>query len=236
MDCREVQDQLIEFHEDQLGPLEAERIGAHLEVCLHCKEELSAIEKVMEGLKSLGLPGPGEAFWRDFPKRVGEGVCGKGRPAGFPRLLKAWEGIYAAAKWLPLSKPIRVAVSVAAVVLIVGGMLFFRAGPFWTGSRGSGEETLEWYFAGMETVVSPLSPGLFETIPLSQLDDISRDLMGWLNGIESAAEVLEGNESLRGQGIFAQLEELSSEELECVYDVLRTRFFKSPSSLSMPIG
>jgi len=236
MDCREVQEQLIEFHEDQLGRPEAERISAHVEACPHCREELRAIEKVMEGLKSLGLPEPGEAFWRDFPKRVREGVYGKRRPVGFPRLLKAWEGIYGAAKWLPFSRPIGVAVSVAAVVLIVGGVLFFRVGPFWTGSRGPGEGTLEGYFAGMEAVVSPFSSGPLETIPLSQLDDILRGLMGWLNGMESAVEVLTGDESLRGHDDFAQLEELSSEELDFVYDVLRTRFLKSPSSLSMPIG
>lgn len=233
MDCREVQDQLIEFHEDELGRLEAERIGAHLEACPHCREELRTIEKVMEGLKSLRLPEPGEAFWRNFPKRVGEAIHGEGRPVKFPVLLKAWLGISEAVKGLSLSKPTRVAVSIAAVVVIVAGLFFFRAGWFWTGLR---EETLEGYFGGMEAVVSPFSVGPLETIPLSQLDDISRGLMGWLNGMESAVEVLKGNESLRGQDIFAQLEELSSEELDFVYDVLRTRFLKSPSSLSMPIG
>jgi hypothetical protein len=233
MDCREVQDQMIEFHEDQLGRLEAERIGAHLEACPHCREELRAIEKVMEGLKSLRLPEPGEAFWRDLPKRVGEAIHGEGRPVGLPILPRAWEGIYRAGKWFSFSRPLSVGVSVAAIVLIVVGALFFRTGPFWTGLR---EETPEGYFGGMEAVISSLSPGPLEGIPLSQLDDIARGLMGGLNGMESAVEVFKGNESLRSQDIFAPLEELSSEELDFVYDVLRTRFLKSPSSLSMPIG
>lgn len=236
MECREVRNQLIEFHEDQLGRGEAEEIRAHLERCPVCKEEMRGIEKVMEGLKSLRVPEPGEAFWRNFPKRVGEAIHGEGRPVGFRVLLKGWLGISEALKGLSRSKPLRVAVSIATVVVIVAGLFFSRGGWFWTGSGDKGEETLEGYFGGMEAVVSPFSPGPLETIPSSQLDDISRGLMGWLNGMESVAEVLKGDESLRGQDIFAQLEELSSEELDFVYDVLRTRFLKSPSSLPMPIG
>jgi hypothetical protein len=68
MDCREVQDQLIEFYEDQLDRKDAEHMRGHLAICPLCREELSSIEKVIVGLKSQRLPDPGEVFWRDFPK------------------------------------------------------------------------------------------------------------------------------------------------------------------------
>jgi hypothetical protein len=72
---------------------------------------------------------------------------------------------------------------------------------------------------------------------LNQLDDISKSLMGWLNGMGSAVEeVLKGEGFPQGQDVFAQLEGLNSEELDFVYDILKTRYLKSTTSLSIPMG
>ena len=237
MDCREVQDQLIEFYEDQLGPREAEQIRAHLWMCLACREELSSIEKVIGGLKSQRLPEPGEAFWRDFPKTVRKAFYEERRPMRVPILLRVWEGIYGTTKWFPFSKPVSATVSIAAIVLVIAGLLFFKTGWFWTGSRGIEEETLGEYFGGMEVVVSPFTPGLLETFSLHQLNDISKELIGWLDGMGSLGEeILKGDGFLQQEDVFTQLEGLNSKELDFMYEVLKTRYLKSSTSLTVPMG
>jgi hypothetical protein len=237
MDCREVQNQLIDFHEDQLDPKAAGHIRGHLEVCPLCREELSSIEKVIVGLESQRLPDPGEAFWRDFPKRVRKAFYEEDRHIRIPILPRVWARIYEVTTWLPFSRPVHAAVSLAVMVLIIAGLFFFKGGLFWTGSRGIGEGILEEYFGGMGAVVSPVTPGSLEGLSLNQLDDISKSLMGWLNGMGSAVEeVLKGEGFSQGQDVYAQLEGLNSEELDFVYDILKTRYLKSTISLSIPMG
>ncbi len=237
MDCREAQDQLIEFYEDQLDRIDAEQIREHLEMCPACMEELRAFEKVIGGLKSQRLPEPGEAFWKDFPKRVRRAFYEGRRPIRIPILLRVWEGIYEITKWFTSQKAVSAAVSIAAIVLIIAGLLFFKAGGFWKGSRGIGEETMEEYFGGIGTVVSPFTPGSLEGLSLYQLNNISKELTGWLDNMGSSVEeVLKGDEFLQVQEMFAQLEGLDSEELDFVYDMLRTRYLKSTTSFSMPVG
>jgi hypothetical protein len=237
MDCREVEDRLIEFYEDQLDRRDAEHIRGHLEICSLCREELSSIEKVILGLKSQRLSDPGEVFWRDFPKKVRKGFYAEGRSMRVPILLRVREGFYRTTNWLPFSKPVNAAVSIAAMVLIVVGLLFFRAGWFWMGSGGIGEEALEGYFGGTGVVVSTLAPGSLEDLSSYQLEDISTSLVGWLNGMVSSAYVaVNGNGFLGGEDVFAQLGGLSSEELDYVYDILRTRYLQSTTFFPIPIG
>lgn len=237
MCCREVQDQLIDFHQDQLDPKAAEQIRGHLEVCSLCREELNSMEKVMMGLKSQRLPDPGEAFWRDFPKRVRRAFYEGGRTIRVPILPGIWGGFYRATTWLPFSKPVHAAVSIGAIVLIITGLLFFKGGLFWTGSRGIGEEILEEYFGGMGAVVSPVTPGSLEGLSLYQLDDISKALIRWLNGMGSSkGEILKGDGFLQEEDVFTKLEGLNSRELDFVYDALKARYLKSSTSLSIPVG
>jgi hypothetical protein len=234
MDCREVQQQLIEFHEEQLGPTQVEEIRVHLRTCPSCREELRAIEKVIEGLKSQPLPDPGEAFWRDFPKRVRGAFYEEKRRMGVTIPMRIREAIYASTKWLSFSKPVGAVVSIATIFLIIGGLLFFKMGWFWTGSRDRGEETLEGYYGGVGTVVSFFTPGSLEGLSSYQLDDISQGLLGWVDRMGSSMEeVLKGNGFIDGQDVFAQLEALSSEELDFVYEILKTRYLKSTTSLPM---
>ena len=237
MDCREVQDQLIDFYEDQLDRRDAEHIRGHLEICSLCREELSSIEKVILGLKSQRLSDPGEVFWGNFPKKVRRAFYEGGRSMRVPILLRVREGFYRTTNWLPFSKPINAAVSTAALVLIVVGLLFFRAGWFWMGSGGMGEEALEAYFGGTGVVVSPFAPGSLEDLSSYQLEDISTSLVGWINGMGSSAEVaVNGNGFLEDEDVFGQLGGLSSEELDYVYEILRKRYLKSTTFFPIPIG
>jgi hypothetical protein len=236
MDCREVQDQLIDFHEDQLDRRDAEKIRDHLEMCPLCREELSSIEKVILGLKSQRLHDPGEGFWRGFPKKVRKSFHEGERPVRAPMLLRVREGFYGTTRWLPFSEPVNAAVSVAAIVLVIAGLLFFRAGWFWTGSRGIGEESLEEYFGGMGVVVSPFAPGSLGNLSLYQLSDISKELTGWLAGMGSLGEeTLKGDGFLQEEDVSTQLDRLNTKELDFVYDALKTRYLKTSTSLFVPM-
>jgi hypothetical protein len=236
MDCRKVQDQLIEFYEDHLHSRDAEHIRGHLEKCPLCREELSSIERVIVGLKCQRLPDPGEAFWRDFPKRVRGAFYEGDRPIRDPILPKLREGLYRTTRWLPFSQPVNAAVSIAVTVLIILGLLFFRTGWFWTGPGVTGEEILGEYFGGMEVVVSPFAPVMLESLSLHQLNDISRELMAWLGEMGILEEeILEGNGFFQEE-VFSHLEGLNSRELDFVYDVLKARYRKSSTSVSTPLG
>ncbi len=237
MNCREVRDQLIEFYEDNLGPLDADQIRSHLGTCPECREELKAIGKVLGELKSQRIRDPGEAFWSDFPKRVREAFYQEEKPMGIPILPRLREWIYASTRWLSLSKPVSAAVSIAAVIVVIAGFLFFKTGWFRTESRGIGEETGEGYFAGVGTGAYPFSPGTLEGLSLYQLNEISQGLMVLANGMGSSMEeALRGDGLLEVQDVFAQLEGLDSEELDFIYQRLRTRYFKSSTSLPMRVG
>ncbi len=237
MDCREVQDQLIELFEDQLDRRDADQIRGHLGICPRCREELRAIEKLIGVLKSQRLPDPGEAFWKDFPKRVRKAFCEGQRPIRSPILLKVWEAVYGSTKWLPFPKPVSAAVSIFVIVLIIAGLLFFKAGGFWTGSRGIGEETMEEYFRGIGAVVSPFAPGSLERLSLNQLNEISRELMGWLDGMGSSwEEIIEGYGFHQEEDVFTQIEGLNSLELDFMYDALRMRYLKFPTSFPILMG
>ncbi len=237
MNCREVQDQLVEFYGDQLDRREAERIDGHLRRCPACREELSSIEKVIGGLRSQRLSDPGEAFWRDFPKSVRKAFYEQDRHIRIPILPRVWEGIYGVSTWLFSSKPVNAALSIAAVLLIVAGVLFFKAGWFWMGSRGIGDQSVEVYSGGTEVLFSPFTPVILENLSLHQLNDISGELMGWLDGMRNSGdEILRRYGFLQEEEVLTQLEGLDSKELEFVYDVLKTRYLRSSTSLSLLMG
>jgi hypothetical protein len=226
---------LVEFYEGQLDRRDAERIRGHLAQCPGCREEITAIEKVILGLRSQGVPDPGEAFWRDFPRRVRKAFYGGEGAVGFPILSRVWERIYGGAKWLALARPVHSAVSIAALVLIVAGLLFFKGGRFWTGSRGVGEETAEEYFGEMVVSVSPFARESFENLSLQELDDVSRELVGWIPEMgNSLEEIFKENGFLQEEAVFARLEGLNSWELDFVYDALKVGYFKSSTSRSVP--
>ena len=79
--------------------------------------------------------------------------------------------------------------------------------------------------------------GSLEDLSLYELDEISKGLVGWFDLMGgSMEEGIKGNGFLNGQEVFTQLEGLNSSELDYVYEILKTRYFRSTTSLPMSMG
>lgn len=238
MECRDVEIQLIEFHEAQLNHTDAQRIRDHLEECPRCRAELISIEKVLSGLRSQQLPDPGEAFWKEFPQKVRSTLSHEGRRHSEIRVLpRVWERMYGIIKGRHILKPVYAAVPIAAVILIVVGLLFFKGGLFRTGPSEMGEESLEGSFSTAGLATSPGPPVLLENLSPGELHDISQELVGWLDDMGNLGEEdLVGEDVFQGEDVFATLDGLNPRELDLVYDALRLHYLKSSTSPSVPMG
>lgn len=238
MECRDAEIQLIEFHEGQLNHTDAQRIRDHLKECARCRAESISIEKVLSGLRSQQLPDPGEAFWREFPQKVRSTLFHEGRRySQSPTLTRVWEKMRGIVRGRIILEPVYAAVPIAAVVLIVVGLLFFKGGRLWTGPSEMGKESLEGSLSTAGVPISPGPPVLLESLSLDELHYISQELVGWLDDMGNL-----GEESLVGEGVFqgedvlTTLNGLSPKELDLVYDALQLHYLKSSTSPAVPMG
>jgi hypothetical protein len=238
MECRDVEIQLIEFHEGQLNHTDAQRIRDHLEECPRCRAELISIERVLSGLRSQQLSDPGEAFWKEFPQEVRSTLSHDERRHSEIHILPGvWEKMYGIIKGRHILKPVYAAVPIAAIILIVVGLLFFKGDLFRTGPSEMGEESLEGSFSTAGWAASPGPPVLLESLSSGELHYISQELVGWLDDMGNLGdESLLGEDVFQGEDVFATLDGLGPRELGLVYDALRLHYLKSSTSPSVPMG
>ncbi len=126
--CREVSDDLVAFHRDELSPLRAESVRAHLASCADCREESLEWELTMRSFQRLSEPRPPAGLvdrtmkrvvaahgWVEHPSGAGEFVSDGAEPgAGVaeappPRPGSVW--------FRPVRRPLAWAALAAAVLL-----------------------------------------------------------------------------------------------------------------------
>lgn len=114
MNCREYQDQLIEYLDGTLLKEEAEAVQSHLSRCQACQKEEEVLLALLSGARA-PLPEPPELFWTNFLPRVRERISS--RPEPWHRLLfKPTVG------WGSLS---------LAALTVLAGLMFWRMAPTW---------------------------------------------------------------------------------------------------------
>jgi hypothetical protein len=70
MDCVKHRSRLLEFLDNQLGPLARWRLQKHVQRCRSCRQELAILRKTVEEVKQLAPPSESQFFWGNFHKRV----------------------------------------------------------------------------------------------------------------------------------------------------------------------
>lgn len=70
MDCKRVREKLLDYLEGEVPSQKRKEIKAHLKECSRCNEEVKKLKRLFKLLDEETIFEPGEAFWRDFPKRV----------------------------------------------------------------------------------------------------------------------------------------------------------------------
>lgn len=85
LDCREVREDLVALHRNELSPLRAESVRAHLASCPECREESFEIELTTRSFAKLPEPEPPAGLVDGAMKRVLSDHGWVERPSG------AWE-------------------------------------------------------------------------------------------------------------------------------------------------
>ena len=119
-ECRDAQDQLVEYIEGELDKTQQALLARHLETCADCQKELKEIERLRATLAREQAPELGAAFWESFPDRVwrayqSEQITERQRGAGLQGLLERLR--------LALTAP--VLIPAVALSLVIGLALFF---------------------------------------------------------------------------------------------------------------
>jgi hypothetical protein len=135
MKCKHVQQYLLDYSEQVLDLDKRQLVEEHLHHCPECTKELQDIEQTLQMLQSLPVQEPPETFWPVFTSDV-------------MRQIRKMEPV--SPKYFFFFPNVRVAMATLALLVIIGGGLFwYYVGPFqppWGGAEmitqhsGSAEE------------------------------------------------------------------------------------------------
>ncbi|MBD3308289.1 hypothetical protein GF339_17765 [candidate division KSB3 bacterium] len=110
MNCKWVQQHLIDYAEDGLDQRKRIAIEEHLGGCVACQKEFADLQQTLRLLHTLPLEEPPEAFWADFTANVMQKV-------------RAIEPPHTAPPLFSLSK-MKLTMAVAGILAMLGGMFF----------------------------------------------------------------------------------------------------------------
>ena len=102
-DCQKIRKNIVAFLYGELGPEDQLRVKAHLDVCLHCREEARELEFVRKESESL-IPGLPKAMssvdWETLPGKIADEVLRQDPVPDSSRLKKTWFSLLQP-KWRP---------------------------------------------------------------------------------------------------------------------------------------
>ena len=87
MNCRKLSKELTAYTSDELGKLDRQRIGTHLQECSSCREALASLENTRKMLRFWADAEPASDLLHEFEARLSEAVV---RKAGKPFLSFKW--------------------------------------------------------------------------------------------------------------------------------------------------
>jgi len=79
MNCKEVQDQLVDYLEARFGN-EARRLAEHIESCDECRQEYRDLRETIQLVRRIELKDPGADCWREQRKSIKEAARTAGKP------------------------------------------------------------------------------------------------------------------------------------------------------------
>jgi len=85
-DCKDWRDRMIEALYGELGPLDQERLGRHLEACPDCSAEYAALNESLRTMDLRERRDPGPEFWDGYWDRLSRRMLWEATEEGCPSL------------------------------------------------------------------------------------------------------------------------------------------------------
>jgi hypothetical protein len=74
MDCKETEKVIEGLFEEDTGDDVRRRLESHLAACKACREEYDRVRQLLESVRTIPVPDPGEPYWSDFLPRLREKI------------------------------------------------------------------------------------------------------------------------------------------------------------------
>jgi len=81
MNCRNIQEQLPDYHDGLLSKSDAESLRAHLETCETCRREAEQLATVLAAISQSPIPAPSPRLHRNFKRMLAEEIATERRAA-----------------------------------------------------------------------------------------------------------------------------------------------------------
>lgn len=68
--CKQIQGDLLDYHEKELSDDQHKQVSEHLAQCESCSREYEGLRAMLNNAKQLAIEDPGEEFWEKLPQKV----------------------------------------------------------------------------------------------------------------------------------------------------------------------
>ena len=218
MKCRKVQQFLPDYIGDELSVQKRQQVDQHLTECPDCRTALRSLQEVWDGLAQGPIPQKDEAFWENFTRGLMQEIRRKQPISADEKkafLLPGWKVL------LP-------ATAAVAIAIIIVGVFTFKQGLWGPAGRitQGEEEALVEAASNLSfgPVVTEEEDPLGGEMTLQEVSLVAESLHTSLP-LTDTAEITEVLTQLyNGQDLYGQLEGLTEEELQTLYQLLSAKY------------